>query len=114
TSLLCDFIIHQTQFYFNTLRVYWEISSKVGEEGWFIFEKPMEEEKGETKYYFSNLPIETPYVKLVKYVHRRYTMERFYQDVKSELGLGQIRGEKLEGITGALDDGNVGILLVYT
>lgn len=54
---------------FAFLRAYWGTSSKVGEEGWLIFEKPVEGEKGETKYYFSNLPIETPYVKLVEYVH---------------------------------------------
>jgi SRSO17 transposase len=58
----------------------------------------VEGEKGETKYYFSNLPIEMPYVKLVEYVHRRYTIERFYQDAKSELGLDQYEGHSWRGL----------------
>lgn len=59
----------------------------------------MEGEKCEAKYYFSNLPIETLYVKVVEYVHWRYTIYmRFYQDVKSELGLDQYEGRSWKGL----------------
>jgi len=83
---------------FAFLRVHWGTSTKVGEEGWLIFEKPVEEEKGDIKYYFSNLSIDTPYVKLVEYVHRCHTIERFYQDTKSELGLDQYEGRSWKGL----------------
>ncbi len=83
---------------FAFLRVHWGTSTKVGEEGWLIFEKPVDGEKGDIKYYFSNLSIDTPYVKLVEYVHRRHTIERFYQDAKSELGLDQYEGRSWKGL----------------
>lgn len=74
---------------FAFLRVHWSTSEKTGKEGWAIFERPVEGENGDTKYYFSNLPLQTADVKLVEHVHRRQTIERFYQDTKDELGLDQ-------------------------
>ncbi len=82
---------------FAFLRVHWATSSKMGKEGWLIFERPVQGEDGDTKYYFSNLPRQTPEVKLVEYVHRRHTIERFYQDAKDELGLDQYEGRSWNG-----------------
>ncbi|MDI6707446.1 MAG: hypothetical protein HPY74_12840 [Firmicutes bacterium] len=54
-------------------------------------------ETGDTKYYFSDLPLDTPDVKIVEYVHRRHTIDRFYQDAKDELGLDQYEGRMWHG-----------------
>lgn len=83
---------------FAFLRVHWSTSEKMGKEGWLIFERPVQGEDGDTKYYFSDLSLQTPEVKLVEYVHRRHTIERFYQDAKDELGLDQYEGRSWNGL----------------
>lgn len=82
---------------FAFLRVHWSTQTKTGQQGWLVFERPLPGEEGDTKYYFSNLPIDTPDVKIVEYVHRRHTIERFYQDAKDELGLDQYEGRMWHG-----------------
>lgn len=71
------------------MRARWSTKTKLGQQGWIVFERPVPGTSGDLKYYFSNLPIETPDVKLVEYIHRRHVIERFYQDAKDELGLDQ-------------------------
>jgi SRSO17 transposase len=85
----------QKQFAF--IRACWPTKSKLGQQGWIIFERPVPGSTGELKYYFSNLPIETPDIKLVEYIHRRHAIERFYQDAKDELGLDQYEGRRWHG-----------------
>jgi len=85
----------QKQFTF--LRANWATKSKLGQQGWVIFERPVPGSTGDLKYYFSNLPIETPDIKLVEYIHRRHAIERFYQDAKDELGLAQYEGRRWHG-----------------
>lgn len=85
----------QKQFAF--LRAHWATKTKLGQQGWIIFERPVPGTTGDLKYYFSNLPIETPDIKLVEYIHRRHAIERFYQDAKDELGLDQYEGRSWQG-----------------
>ena len=82
---------------FAFIRACWATKSKLGQQGWIIFERPVPGMEGDMKYYFSNLPIETPDIKLVEYVHRRHSIERFYQDAKDELGLDQYEGRRWHG-----------------
>ena len=82
---------------FAFIRVCWSTQTKLGKPGWLVFERPVPGEAGDTKYYFSNLPIDTPDVRIVEYVHRRYTIDRFYQDAKDELGLDQYEGRMWHG-----------------
>lgn len=70
----------QKQFAF--IRARWATRAKVGNKGFVIFERPVPGDTGDIKYYFSDLPEETPKVKLVEYVHRRHTIENFYKDAK--------------------------------
>jgi len=77
---------------FAFLRVRWSIQTKLENQGWLVFERPVPGETGDTKYYFTNLPVDTPDVRIVEYVHRRYTIDRFFQDAKDELGLDQYEG----------------------
>lgn len=70
---------------------------KVGSSGWIILERSMPGEDPEIKYCFSNLSEDTPKIQLVQYLHRRETIERFYQDAKTDLGLDQYEGRMWHG-----------------
>ncbi len=82
---------------FAFIRARWSTKSKLGTQGWVIFERPIPGEEGDIKYYFSNLPLETPDFRIVEYLHRRHTIERFYQDAKYELGLDHFEGRTWNG-----------------
>jgi hypothetical protein len=47
-----------------------------------------EKQRGETKYYFSNLPSDTPLQRLASLAHSRWTIEQFHENAKGECGLG--------------------------
>jgi SRSO17 transposase len=64
---------------------------------WLIGERPGYGQTGEWKYYFSDFPADTPLEKLVDYTHRRWHIDRFYEDAKNELGLGDYQGRKWIG-----------------
>ena len=65
-------------------------------EEWCLIEWP----KGEaepSKYWFSTLPADTPLADLVRQAKRRWRIERDYQDLKQELGLGDYEGRGWRG-----------------
>jgi SRSO17 transposase len=65
-------------------------------EEWLLIEWP----KGEpepTKYWLSTLPAETPIETLVDTAKLRWRIERDYQDLKQELGLGHYEGRGWRG-----------------
>jgi SRSO17 transposase len=65
-------------------------------EEWLIIEWP----KGEaepTKYWISTLPIETKLKNLVALAKQRWIIERDYQELKQELGLGHYEGRGWRG-----------------
>ena len=65
-------------------------------EEWCLIEWP----KGEaepTKYWFSTLPADTSLTTFVRQAKRRWRIERDYQDLKQELGLGQYEGRGWRG-----------------
>ena len=65
-------------------------------EQWLLFEWPHEE--GERlKYWFSNLPAETPLERLVYVAKLRWLIERDYQELKQEVGLGDYEGRSWRG-----------------
>jgi len=82
---------------YSFLRVRWATGNKLGSQGWLVFERPVQGEKGDVKFLFSNLPLETPEVQIIEYFHRRHSIERFYQDAKDELGLDQYEGRRWHG-----------------
>jgi SRSO17 transposase len=66
--------------------------------GWLIGERPgYGQGKGDWKYYFSDFPVDTQLEKMVEYVHRRWHIDRFYEDAKNELGWGEYQGRKWVG-----------------
>ena len=50
-----------------------------------------------TKYWLSTLPAETPFRRLVDIVKMRWRIERDYQDLKQEIGLGHYEGRGWRG-----------------
>ncbi len=60
-------------------------------EEWLLIERP-KGEAGPTKYWLSTLPAETQIRDLVRLAKRRWIIERNYEELKQELGLGHFEG----------------------
>lgn len=65
-------------------------------EQWLLIEWPADD-PDPLKYYLSNLPADTALAQLVAYAHMRWRIERDYQDLKQELGLGHYEGRGWRG-----------------
>jgi len=83
---------------FVAVRAYRTLDGERKTLGWLIGERPgYGQGKGDWKYYFSNFPVDTQLEKMVEYVHRRWHIDRFYEDAKNELGWGEYQGRKWVG-----------------
>lgn len=69
-----------------------------GPEGWLLGERPVPGEHGDAKWYFSNLPANTPRERLVELAHSRWPVEQFYEDAKGECGLDDDQGRRWDGL----------------
>jgi SRSO17 transposase len=69
-----------------------------GPEGWLLGERPLPGERGEVKWYYSNLPADTPLQRLVDLAHSRWPIEQFYEDAKGECGLDHYQGRRWDGL----------------
>lgn len=65
-------------------------------EQWLLIEWPKEEAQP-TKYFLSTLPADTPLKELVRIAKLRWRIERDYQELKQELGLGHFEGRSWRG-----------------
>jgi SRSO17 transposase len=63
---------------------------------WLLVEWP-EDKTEPTKYWLANLPAATPLVRLVGPAKLRWRIERDYQELKQELGLGHFEGRGWQG-----------------
>jgi len=63
---------------------------------WLLIAWP-EDEAEPTKYWLANLPAETALVQLVGLAKLRWRIERDYQELKQELGLGHFEGRGWRG-----------------
>ena len=75
-------------------RDYWR--SEPHPEEWLLIEWPADE-KEPTKYWLSTLPADTALVELVHLAKHRWIIERDYQELKQELGLGHYEGRGWRG-----------------
>ncbi len=71
--------------------------SWTGPEGLLLGERPLPEEEGDLKWFFSNLPAETRESRLVELAHLRWPIEQFYEDAKGEYGLDHIQDRSWNG-----------------
>ncbi|KVG87707.1 DDE endonuclease [Burkholderia ubonensis] len=65
-------------------------------EQWLLIEWPPEEDEP-SKYYLSTLPEDMPLDVLVRIAHQRWRIERDYQDLKQDFGLGHYEGRGWRG-----------------
>ena len=65
-------------------------------EQWLLIEWPRSEPEP-IKYWLSTLPLNTPLKALVKMGKHRWIIERDYQELKQELGLGHFEGRNWRG-----------------
>jgi SRSO17 transposase len=82
---------------FMAIRGYRVVGGERKTLGWLIGERPGYGQKGDRKYYFSDFPADAPLEKLVEYAHRRWIIDRYYEDAKNELGWGDYQGRKWIG-----------------
>jgi SRSO17 transposase len=75
-------------------RDYWQ--AEPHPEEWLLIEWPRGEAEP-TKYWLSTLPAETSLPDLVKLAKQRWIIERDYQELKQELGLGHYEGRGWRG-----------------
>ena len=69
-----------------------------GPEGWLLIEQPLPGEKGDWKWYLSNLPADTPLERLVALAHARWVIEQFYREAKGVCGLDNYQGRSWQGL----------------
>jgi SRSO17 transposase len=67
-------------------------------EGWLLGERPIPGAHGDRKWYFSNLPVDTPLQRLAELAHSRWPIEQFYEDAKGECGLDHYQGRRWDGL----------------
>jgi SRSO17 transposase len=70
--------------------------ARLRDEQWLLIEWPAGDAEP-MKYYLSNLPRNTSLKHLVSMAHQRWRIERDYQDLKQELGLGHYEGRGWRG-----------------
>jgi SRSO17 transposase len=75
-------------------RDYW--NSEPHRQEWLLIEWPKQESEP-TKYWFSTLPAHTMLPDLVRLAKHRWIIERDYQELKQELGLGHYEGRGWRG-----------------
>jgi SRSO17 transposase len=52
--------------------------------GWLIGQRPARGQTGERKYFWSNFPAHLPLEVMVEYTHRRFWIEQYHEEAKSE------------------------------
>jgi SRSO17 transposase len=80
-----------TQFSTSHSRVW------TGPAGWLLGERPVPGTHGEEKWYYRNLPADTPRHRLVELAHSRWPIEQFYEDAQGECGLDHYQGRRWDG-----------------
>jgi SRSO17 transposase len=81
---------------FARVRVTTAHENRSREEEWLVIEWPLNEAEP-TRYFLSTLPQATSFKTLVNTIKARWRIERDYQELKQEVGLGQYEGRNWRG-----------------